>query len=156
MITETECAVETCLTAPATLRPVPLCTVHGIETALTVLPLTLTSALTRETSAGETGHRETGAGETAGRESETRYSPPRYAAKSPANLSTSSRPAQDHQRDVREEVGRIYRLIDAEGWNAVNLDRATQVLQIPERTAARRLAEARKRYAAEITRRSRR
>lgn len=36
----------------------------------------------------------------------------------------------------------------------MNLDRATKVLGIPQRTAARRLAEARKQYAAELSRRA--
>lgn len=58
------------------------------------------------------------------------------------------------QNDVQQEIRTIYRLLDEEGWNSVNLDRATKVLGRSERTAARRLAEARKEYAAELSRRA--
>lgn len=58
------------------------------------------------------------------------------------------------QNDVQEETQTIYRLLDTEGWNSVNLDRATKVLGRSQRTAARRLAEARKQYAEELSRRA--
>lgn len=51
------------------------------------------------------------------------------------------------------EVAALYNLIDNEGWNTVNLKRAMAVLEKPERTAARRLAEARHQYAALIKQR---
>ncbi|WP_159014254.1 MULTISPECIES: hypothetical protein [unclassified Streptomyces] len=39
------CAVTNCLAAPATSQPIPLCTPHGVETALAVLPLALAGTL---------------------------------------------------------------------------------------------------------------
>lgn len=78
-----------------------------------------------------------------------------YAA---ANLFGSERQSAEVQtvrkNEVPEQIQTIYRLLDQEGWNAVNLPRATEALGIPERTAARRLAEARKQYAAELARRA--
>lgn len=56
MTAQPPCAVDTCHTEPAILRPVPLCTRHGIETALAVLPAALAGALVdaSETSEDET------------------------------------------------------------------------------------------------------
>ncbi|KFG02489.1 hypothetical protein IQ62_01735 [Streptomyces scabiei] len=58
------------------------------------------------------------------------------------------------RNDAQQEIRTIYQLLDKEGWNSVNLDRAAKVLGRPERTSARRLAEARKQYAAELSRRA--
>ena len=41
----TQCTVTNCLAAPATSQPLPLCTRHGVETALAVLPLALADTL---------------------------------------------------------------------------------------------------------------
>lgn len=60
------------------------------------------------------------------------------------------------QNDAQQEIRTIYRILDEEGWNSVNLDRAARVLGRPQRTAARRLADARRQYAAELARRARR
>lgn len=48
-----QCAVETCQSAPATTQPIPLCTRHGVEVALAVLPLALAGTLAEV--AGEAG-----------------------------------------------------------------------------------------------------
>lgn len=53
------------------------------------------------------------------------------------------------------EIDTLYELLDAQGWNAVDLNVAMRTLNRPKATAARRLAEARKRYAAELNRRAR-
>lgn len=76
------------------------------------------------------------------------------AAYAHANLPAGSGTSQVPRGDAEEEIGTIYRLLDAEGWNAVDLNRAIEVLNRPKATAARRLAEARKRYAAELNRRA--
>jgi hypothetical protein len=47
------CTVETCQSAPATTQPIPLCTRHGVEVALAVLPLALAGTLAEV--AGEAG-----------------------------------------------------------------------------------------------------
>lgn len=70
-----------------------------------------------------------------------------YAA---ANLAGSEPVRTDAARDV----GTLFRLLDAEGWNQVDLNRAAQVLNLPTEAAARRLAEARKKYAAELNQRA--
>jgi hypothetical protein len=57
------------------------------------------------------------------------------------------------ERSIEDETRTLYNLIDDEGWSAVDLRRATTVLGRPERTAARRLAEARRWYADEIRQR---
>ncbi|MFI2620372.1 hypothetical protein [Streptomyces sp. NPDC018584] len=41
----TQCTVTTCQSAPTTTQPLPLCTRHGVETALAVLPLALADSL---------------------------------------------------------------------------------------------------------------
>lgn len=52
-VSPTRCAVTNCQTAPATSQPLLLCTRHGIEVALAVLPLALAGTLAEV--AGETG-----------------------------------------------------------------------------------------------------
>lgn len=47
------CTVETCQSAPSTSQPILLCTRHGVEVALAVLPLALAGTLAEV--AGETG-----------------------------------------------------------------------------------------------------
>jgi hypothetical protein len=47
------CTVENCQSAPATSQPVHLCTRHGVEVALAVLPLALAGTLAEV--AGEAG-----------------------------------------------------------------------------------------------------
>lgn len=47
------CTVETCQSAPATTQPILLCTRHGVEVALAVLPLALAGTLAEV--AGEAG-----------------------------------------------------------------------------------------------------
>lgn len=49
----TRCTVENCQSAPATSQPIPLCTRHGVEVALAVLPLALAGTLAEV--AGEAG-----------------------------------------------------------------------------------------------------
>jgi hypothetical protein len=44
-VNPTQCTVTHCLAAPATSQPLPLCTRHGVETALAVLPLALADTL---------------------------------------------------------------------------------------------------------------
>ena len=68
----------------------------------------------------------------------------------------ASRPSPQRQPDAEEEIRTLYALLDAEGWNTLDLNRAMCVLSRPKATAARRLAEARKRYASELNRRARR
>ncbi|WP_404974786.1 hypothetical protein [[Kitasatospora] papulosa] len=70
-----------------------------------------------------------------------------YAA---ANLAGS----EPVRRDVQSDIGTLYQLLDSEGWNQVDLNRASEVLNLPNGTAAKRLAEARKQYAAELNRRA--
>lgn len=60
------------------------------------------------------------------------------------------------QQPAEDETKALMELIDVEGWNAIDLNRAMEVLNRPKATAARRLSAARKRYAAELTRRARR
>ena len=79
-----------------------------------------------------------------------------YAATNLGSEPQAREVRQVHQADAREEVGTIYRLLDREGWNHVDIKVAAKVLNRPDRTAARRLAEARKQYAAELARRARR
>lgn len=50
---QTSCTVTRCLAAPATSQPIPLCTRHGVEIALAVLPLALAGTLAEV--AGEAG-----------------------------------------------------------------------------------------------------
>jgi hypothetical protein len=71
-----------------------------------------------------------------------------------ANLGRRQPSKQNHSRNVAEETETLYRVLDAEGWNAINLARATQILHVPQRTAARRLSAARKQYATELARRA--
>lgn len=71
-----------------------------------------------------------------------------------ANLQGSAN--QVPETDANQETGTIYRLLDEEGWNSVDLNRAMEVLNRPKATAARRLAAARKQYATELNRRARR
>lgn len=47
------CAATDCQSAPATSQPIPLCTRHGVEVALAVLPLALAGTLAEV--AGEAG-----------------------------------------------------------------------------------------------------
>ena len=76
------------------------------------------------------------------------------AAYAAANLG-SEPPVQVRQPDAETEIETVYRLLDTDGWNQVDLNRAMQVLNRPKATAARRLSEARRRYAAELGRRAR-
>jgi hypothetical protein len=76
------------------------------------------------------------------------------AAYAEANLAGGSRTSRFQHADPVEEIGTLFSLLDSEGWNQVDLRRAVQVLNRPETTAARRLAEARKQYAAELNRRA--
>lgn len=56
---------------------------------------------------------------------------------------------------ISDEIGALYELLDAEGWNAIGLKRAKEELgHRSQATVARRLALARKRYAAELSRRT--
>lgn len=71
-----------------------------------------------------------------------------YAA---ANLGSEP---QGRHSDAQDEVRTIYRIIDADGWNQVDLNRAMKVLNRPKATAARRLADARRQYAAELNRKA--
>lgn len=75
------------------------------------------------------------------------------AAYAAANLGSEP---QVRQGEAQAEIGTLYGLLDTDGWNQVDLNRAMQVLNRPKATAARRLAEARKQYAAELARRARR
>lgn len=119
------CTVETCQATAATASPIPLCQCHAVEVALAVLPLALANALTNTNPPGVEREPELSANDTL-----------------------------DRRDDAREEIGLIYRLLDNEGWNAVELNRAMAVLNRPKATAARRLSEARKQYAAELGRRA--
>lgn len=76
------------------------------------------------------------------------------AAYANANLDAGSGTTTVRQQDAQSEIGTLYQLLDSEGWNHVDLNRAMQVLSRPRATAARRLAEARKQYAAELNRRA--
>lgn len=76
------------------------------------------------------------------------------AAYAAANLGSEPQ-VQVRRPDAETEIRTIYRLLDTDGWNQVDLNRAMRVLNRPKATAARRLAEARRRYAAELSRRSR-
>lgn len=53
------------------------------------------------------------------------------------------------------EIDQLFRLIEAEGWNSVGLNRAIKVLGAPKATAAKRLAAARRLYADDLNRRTR-
>ena len=77
------------------------------------------------------------------------------AAYAAANLGSEPQ-VQVRQGDAQDEIRTVYRLLDTDGWNQVDLNRAMEVLNRPKATAARRLAEARKQYAAELARRARR
>ncbi|WP_045562754.1 hypothetical protein [Streptomyces sp. FxanaA7] len=44
-MTTARCTVENCQSSPATSQPIMLCTRHGVEVALAVLPLALADAL---------------------------------------------------------------------------------------------------------------
>jgi hypothetical protein len=76
------------------------------------------------------------------------------AAYATVNLTAGSGTSQVRQVDAQDETGTLYRLLDTEGWNAVNLNRAIEVLNRPKATAAKRLAAARRQYAAELSRRA--
>lgn len=76
------------------------------------------------------------------------------AAYAEANLANQIGTITDRQTDARTEIRTIYQLLDAEGWNGVDLRRTMEVLKRPKATAAKRLAEARKQYAAELNRRA--
>ncbi|WP_282797343.1 hypothetical protein [Streptomyces sp. CC224B] len=78
-----------------------------------------------------------------------------YAAANLGSDAQSSDP-RPRQAKARFEAGILYRLLDTDGWNRVDLNRAMQVLNRPKATAARRLAEARRQYAGELNRRARR
>ncbi|MBJ6623504.1 hypothetical protein [Streptomyces sp. DHE17-7] len=52
-VNTTCCTVQNCQSSPATSQPIPLCTRHGVEVALAVLPLALAGTLAEV--AGETG-----------------------------------------------------------------------------------------------------
>lgn len=68
---------------------------------------------------------------------------------------TAGATAEPERPDMAEvEISRLYELIDHEGWQTVNLKRAMAELGKLERTAARRLAAARSRYAADIRKRA--
>ncbi|MEU2315172.1 hypothetical protein [Streptomyces albidoflavus] len=70
-----------------------------------------------------------------------------------ANLSASSEP-EVRQSTAADEIDTLYYLLDTEGWNSLDLNRAMEVLNRPKATAARRLSEARRRYAIELGRRT--
>ncbi|MDJ0465031.1 hypothetical protein [Streptomyces sp. H27-C3] len=79
------------------------------------------------------------------------------AAYAEANLGSEPQGSElARQTKARSEVGILYRILDTDGWNRVDLNRAMQVLNRPKATAARRLAEARRQYAGELNRRARR
>lgn len=61
----TQCTVINCQSAPATTQPLPLCTRHGVETALAVLPLALADTLAVQ--AGETAQELDGLADLQGR-----------------------------------------------------------------------------------------
>lgn len=58
------------------------------------------------------------------------------------------------QNDAQDEIRTIFQLLDMDGWNQVDLNRAMEVLNRPKATASHRLAEARRQYAAELNRRA--
>lgn len=75
------------------------------------------------------------------------------AAYAAANLG-SEPVVQVRQTDAQTEIGTLFRILDEEGWNRLDLNRAIEVLNRPKATAARRLAEARRQYAADLNRRA--
>jgi hypothetical protein len=69
--------------------------------------------------------------------------------------SASRRPRTGTREVISAEIATLTELIHTEGWAAVGLNRAIQVLGSPRATAAKRLAQARKNYATTVYRKTR-